>query len=177
MSDLIPQRTETVVLFTNDDQREIDRLRKAIETAATSSATPLRLGDDDAVVTAAAAYDEFVKTAAERGIKVEVHNIPGRKWRAHVAEHPPREKNAEDAEWGFNVATLPDAVVPSCVSTIGGQPATEADIDSLNDGDFSRVYGAVLKVNTGRGPDPTQSISDTLRRTSPEISESPARLG
>lgn len=173
----VPKRTDEVVLFQNDDQHEINRLRLAIETAATSSKTPLRLGDDDDVVVAAEAYDAYVAVAAERGTRVTVENMPGRKWREHVAANPPRDKNEDDAEWGFNYPALGEIVVPLCVTAIDGQPATEDDIDNLNDGDFSRIYAAVLKVNTGRGPDPTVSISGTLRRTLPETSESPARLG
>lgn len=173
----IPKRTDEVVLYSDADQHQIDALRRAIETAATSSPSPLRLGDDDDVVTAATAYDEFVAEAAQRGTKVTLENMPGRKWRALVAEHPPREGNDDDAEWGFNVLTFADACVPPCVTGIDGQPATEDDIDSLNDGDFSRVYAAVLRVNTGRGPNPKDSISATLRKTSPETSGSPARLG
>lgn len=179
MSDLIPQRTDEVVLYLDEDQHEIDRLRAAIERAATSSSMPLRLGDDDDVVSAAKAYDEFVPAAADRGTKVVVKNLPGRKWRAIVAEHPPREKNADDAEWGWNVATFADAVVPLCVVTIDGSAPTNVEeaVDSMTDGDFSRVYQAVVRINTGRGPDPKASISEMLRKTSPETSESPARLG
>lgn len=180
MSDLIPQRTDEVVLYLDNDQHEIDRLRQAVETAATSSATPLRLGDDDEVLTAATAYDEFVAAAAERGVKVTFKSI-GRRWRAIVADHPPREKNADDEEWGWNVLTFGDAVVPLCIVSIGGQTldvaGVEAAVDSMSDGDFSRVYWAVVRLNTGRGPDPKASISERLRKTSPETSESPARLG
>lgn len=179
MSDLIPQRTDEVVLYRDEDQHEIDRLRAAIERAAQSSSMPMRLGDDDGVVSAAKAYDEFVPAAAERGVKVVVKNIAGRKWRATVADHPPREKNADDAEWGWNVLTFGDAVVPQCILSIDGKTPENIDdaVDSMTDGDFSRVYAAVVKINTGRGPDPTVSISEALRKTSPEISESPARLG
>lgn len=180
MSSLIPQRTDEVVLYLDDDQHEISRLRQAVETAATSSASPLRLGDDNDVVTAAEAFDAFVAEAAERGTKVEVRSI-GRRWRKIAAEHPAREKNEEDAEWGWNVATFGDAVVPLCVVSIGGQSVTPAEIetavDEMSDGDFSRVYAAVVRINTGRGPDPKASISDLLRKTSRETSESPDRLG
>lgn len=181
MSSLIPQRTDEVVLYLDDDQHEIDRLRAAVESAATSSATPLRIGDDPEVVTAANAYDEFVTAAAERGTKVVVKAIGGRKWRTLVGEHPAREKNEDDAEWGWNVLTFGDAVVPACVVSIGGQTLTSeqvaAEVDEMTDGDFSRVYAAVVKINTGRGPDPKASISAKLRKTSPETSGSPERLG
>lgn len=168
------------MLYQDGDQHEIDRLRQAVETAATSSRTPLRLGDDDDVRAAAEAFDAFVAEAAERGTKVEVRSI-GRRWRKIVAEHSPREKNTEDEEWGWNVATFGDAIVPLCVVSIGGQTLTpeeiEAAVDDMSDGDFSRVYAAAVKINTGRGPDPKASISGLLPKTSPETSESPARLG
>lgn len=180
MSNLIPQRTDTVVLYQDDDQHEIDRLRDAVQKSVESSATPLRLGDDETVSTRLAALKEFANEAAERGVKVEVKSI-GRQWRRLVAEHPPREKNAEDAEWGWNVATLADAVVPLCVVSIGGQTlegdALQAEIDAMSDGDFSRVYSAAVRINTGRGPDPTELNSIELPTSSPETSESPDRLG
>ena len=180
MSTLIPQRTDTVVLYQDADQHEIDRLRESVQKAVESSPTPLRLGDDEAVSTRLAALKEFANEAAERGVKVEVKSI-GRKWRTVVAEHPPREDNAEDAEWGWNVATLADAVVPLCVVSIGGQSlegaALQDEIDAMTDGDFSRVYSAAVRINTGRGPDPTELNSIELPTSSPETSESPARLG
>lgn len=179
MSSPIPERTDEVVLYTNEDQHEIDRLRQVVEQTATKSATPLRLGDDDEVKAAAVAFDDFVRAAAARGTKVQIRAIPGRKWRALVAEHPPREKNAEDAEWGWNVATFADAAVPPCVVSVAGQAledeAKQDAVDRMTDGDFSRVYSAVVRLNTGRGPDPTVSISEMLRTTSSEISESPER--
>lgn len=180
MSDLVPQRTETVALYTNDDQHEIDRLRAEVQKKAEASSTPLRLGDDEGVSSALDTLKRYVEVAAERGVKVEVKAI-GRKWRQVVAEHPAREKNAEDAEWGWNVDELADAVVPLCIVSIGGQTiegdAKQEAVDSMSDGDFSRVYSACVKINTGRGPDPTELNSIVLPTSSPETSESPERLG
>lgn len=200
MSDLIPKRTDEVVLYLDADRHQIDALRKvltqAVENAANAivdaaKASPLRIGDapeppkligdDPNVIAAAGAYDEFVAEAAERGVKVEVTYMGGRKWRGFVAAHPPRKDNEADEEWGFNFLTLGDDVVPPCVTAIGGKALDsaerEAAIDDLSDGDFSRVYSAVLKINTGRGPDPKDSILAKLPKTSPETSESPERLG
>lgn len=201
MSDLIPQRTDEVVLYRDEDQHEIDRLRRAVEAAAETAkeriiearlkagssarigdeapAIAAQIGDDPDLTAAAEAYDEFVAAAAERGVKVVVKNLPGRKWRALVAEHPPREGNLEDEEWGWNVPALGDAVVAPSVVSINGQAVqdAEAHVDAMTDGDFSRVYSAVRRLNTGRGPDPKESISAMLPRTSRETSESPERLG
>jgi hypothetical protein len=55
--------------------------------------------------------------------------------------------------------------------------AAVESVDAMSDGDFSRLYSAVVKLNTGRGPDPKASISELLPRTSRETSESPERLG
>lgn len=185
MNDLIPKRTDEVVLYLDEDQHQINALRKALTqalaNAAGNSKAPERIGDDNDVASAAEAYDNFVAEAAARGVKVAVTNMPGRKWRALAAEHPPRKDNDDDEEWGFNFLTLGDAVVPSCVTSVNGKTLdgaeVEAAIDDLSDGDFSRVYSAVLRLNTGRGPDPKDSILAKLPRTSSETSESPARLG
>lgn len=181
MNNLIPQRTDEVVLYTDQDQREINRLLKVIETAVQATDSPRRIGDDEVVVSAAQAYDDFVAAAAERGTKVVLTYIAGRKWRGYVAQHPPRKDNEVDDDWGFNFLTLGDDVVPPCVVSIAGKElegeALTGALDSLSDGDFSRVYSAVLRLNTGRGPDPKDSISARLRSTSSETSESPARLG
>lgn len=206
MSSLIPQRTDEVVLYQDDDQREIDRLRAAVEKAAEAAterlnslresranararASTARFGDeavpedplpligDDADLAAAAnAYDEFVKDAAGRGVRVAVRTI-GRKWRSLAEENPPREKNAADAEWGFNVASFGEAVVPLCVVSIAGQTLSKeearAEVDELSDGDFQRLLAAAVRLNTGRGPDPKASISEMLPRTTHATSESP----
>lgn len=180
MSDLIPQRTGTVPLYRDEDQHEIDRLRDLASKAIEASSTPLRLGDDDTVASRFAAYRTFTNEAAERGVKVEVKSI-GRKWRTLAAEHPPREKNERDARWGWNYDTLADAVVPLCIVSIGGQviegDALQEAVDSMSAGDFSRVYDEAIRLNTGRGPDPTELNSIELPTSSPATSESPARLG
>lgn len=180
MSDLIPQRTDEVVLYLDEDQRELDRLHREVEAAAVKSSTPLRLGDDSDVVVAARAFDDFKDEAVKRGTKVSLRAMPGRKWRALVAENPPRKDHGGDAEWGFNHLTMADVAVPPCVVSVGGKELTgaelEAALDSMSDGDFSKVYSHVLRLNTGQGPDPKDSISQRLPRSSVETSESPERL-
>lgn len=180
MSDLIPQRTDEVVLYRDEDQRELDRLDLDLGAAAARSETPLRLGDDDAVTAAARAYDDFKAEAAARGVIVTLRAMPGRKWRTAVAENPPRKDHDLDSEWGFNHLALADVVVAPCIASIGGQVLAEdalnEALDAMSDGDFSRVYSRVLRLNTGQGPDPKDSISSRLRRSSDETSESPDRL-
>ncbi len=174
-------RTDEVVLFQTDDRHKLDELQRAVEAAAARSKTPLRIGDDDAVREAARAYDDFKTEAAERGVKVGINALGRRVWRTHVKANPPREKNAEDEEWGFNYETLCDDVVSPCVVSVSGKPidgdAREKFLDALTDGDFSRIYSAVVRLNTGRGPDPKASLLAMLPQSSAETSESPERLG
>lgn len=181
MSDLIPLHTDEVVLYLDADQRELDRLDREIQAAAVKSDKPMRLGDDDSVMAAAKAFDEFKAGAVERGVVVALKAMPGRKWRGLVGQHPPRENHDVDAEWGFNHLTLADVAVAPCIVSIGGKvlegQALEDALDAMSDGDFSKVYGHVLHVNTGQGPDPKDLISDRLPRTSSETSELPERLG
>lgn len=180
MSAIIPQRTDEVVLYQEDDRREIERLERAVEASARASLTPMRLGDDESVKSAAQTYDEFVAAAAARGVVVVVKAMPGRKWRTAVADNPPRKGHDADASWGFNHLALADVVVPECIASIGGQELAGDEladaIDCMSDGDFSRVYGCILRLNTGQGPDPKDSISQQLRQSSSATSESPERL-
>lgn len=184
MSDqIIPQRTDEVILYLDEDQRELDRLDRNIQDAARAAAMnseTLRLADDLPTVAAAEAYDEFKEQAVARGVTVALKAMPGRKWRALVGENPPRADHATDAEWGFNHLTLADVVVSPCIASIGGKAlegqALEDALDAMNDGDFSKVYTHILRLNTGQGPDPKDSISQRLRRSTEETSESPGRL-
>jgi hypothetical protein len=183
VSGLIPQRTDEVVLYLDEDQRELERLERDLTTAATTSATsgsPRRIGDDPSVVKAAESYDAYKIQAAERGVTVRLRAMPGRKWRAAVAEHPPRNDHEADAEWGFNHLALADVVVEPCIVSIGGRELAGTEltdaVDSMSDGDFSLVYARVLRLNTGQGPDPKDSISQRLPRSSSETSESAERL-
>lgn len=183
---IVPQRTDQVFLFRDDDQRELERLNRAVQTAAAESVAaqsdePVRLGDIPAVREAARAYDKFKAEAREQAVVVNLKAMPGRQWRRIVGEHPPRENHEADADWGFNHLALADVVVAPCIASIGGAELAgddlEAELDKMSDGDFSKVYSHVLALNTGRGPDPFDSISERLPRSSPETSESPDRLG
>ncbi|MBX3732418.1 MAG: hypothetical protein KF791_07460 [Verrucomicrobiae bacterium] len=64
--------------------------------------------------------------------------LPRKKWRAIVAENPPREDNKEDAAVGVNEDTFPDALVPaSIVSIKPAQGDRDAFLEALSDAQFS----------------------------------------
>jgi hypothetical protein len=188
----IKLRRTTVVLFQGDDYDLIEEKLAAAQTAARSSGRAARLGDDEddlvpaEVKTRAAEYDAAVAEAVERGQTVLVEALPRKTFRGLVVEHPPREDNDQDANWGFNYETLCDALVPASLPLVDRETAeaqfgSEAErqefLESLSDGDFSRIYSAAIKVNQGGVPDPKASLSSRLGLISGGSSEQPARLG
>lgn len=179
-------RRTTVTLFQGDDyDRELE-LRKDVERAAVNADNPRRIGDSPSVQAAAAAYDEFVAEAAERGVKVLLVALPKGRYRELVATHPPREDSDEDAAWGFDYSTLGDELVPASMCDEKGKPhdpefanraAVVEFVDSLPDGDFSLLYSKAVGLNQSQGPDPKASLSSRLARTGEETSQAPTRLG
>lgn len=193
-SSTLTRRSTVVHIYQGDDLDPLEDLRREVEIQAVK-AGPTRIGDSESVLTAAAAYDAFLAEASERAVKVTLHAVGRRVWRDLVAKHPPRfteqqviddagnqttetVPNEQDVQWGFNYDTLADDLVPACIeSVVGDSRSTDAFLDDLSDGDWSRLYSAAVVLNQGAGPDPKAQLSSRLIRTSSETSESPKRLG
>ncbi|MEV7606118.1 hypothetical protein AB0N65_11825 [Paenarthrobacter sp. NPDC089322] len=85
-------------------------------------------------------------------------------WQDLVAEHAPREGNATDKAYGFNLETLMVAAIPACIAAVENQagealefdPATEWDAlaDDMTDSQYEDFVMAVLRVNKGRNEVP-----------------------
>lgn len=85
-------------------------------------------------------------------------------WNDLVAEHAPREGNALDKSYGFNLETLMIKAVPACIVAVENQagealpfdPATEWDslADDMTDSQYEDFVMAVLRVNKGRNEVP-----------------------
>jgi hypothetical protein len=178
-------RTSVVPLFQGDDLDPLSDLLAAVEQAAIKA--PRRLGDDTSVQEATRAYDDFVEEALTRAVKVTIGALPRKQWRDLVIANPPREDNEGDQARGFNRETMGDAVVYYVDAMKGARTVVKVDpepdegiaafLDSLSDGDFSKLYSAAVQLNEGAGPDPKVRLSSRLAQTSDETSESPARLG
>lgn len=187
MGNPITPRTTTVVIFQGDDYDQFERLRKAVEQAATEAlGDNLRLNDAPPVKVASEEYDAFVAEATERGRTVTVTAIPRRGaqgFRSLLMTHPAREDHETDKRYGFNFDTMADDLVPASlpVEQFGSIGDRDAFLDVVSDGDWSRLYDAAITVNQGGSPDPKAPLTPRLVSssdpTSDEKSKPPQRLG
>lgn len=177
----IQRRTTTVTLYQGDDFDTERQLMAAVEEAAARAGTGknARLGDDDAVVAAAAAYDEFVAEAAERAEQVVMQDVPRSVYRLVVGKHPPRPDSGVDAQAGFNVDEGGPLLVAKCIAPDEFESDEDRDefLDDLNDANFSKLFNAAYDLNRLQGPDPKEPLTPRLSPTSAEKSGRPERLG
>lgn len=185
------RRRERVPLFTNDDTDQLAILAREIEQAV-GAADPKRIGDTP-VQTATEAYDAFMAEAKERATWVNIVALPGRAWRALLAEHPPRkdvtdeqgevvESWPQDAQYGFNVDAISrpllvgGATHPPSLDVAQFDSVTELEefVDDLADPQFNKLVSAAVRLNTETGPDPKFSASSWLEVTSAVMSRSQA---
>lgn len=181
-------RTTTVILFQGDDIEPAMELLREVQSSASVS-TPLRMGDSlSSIEGPVRDYDTFIEGASDRAVHLRLTALPRKAYRALLSEHPVRQVPAEDgslqpepidAEYGFNFETFGDALIGACVDLEQFDSEAERDefIESLSDGDYSKVYSAALGLNRSLGPDPKLRLSTHLDLTSGETSEPPARLG
>lgn len=173
MTTITPRAIE-VVLMQGDDAARAEELLADIERIA---AGPQLRMNGEAVGSAIHAYNEHVEKAAERGVTLAVTAIPRRKFRALMADHPPRSGNEDDADAGFNVDTFGDDLVPACITTEFPSIADrDALLDSLSDAQWGRLVSAAVSANIGGQIDPKARLSSPLDQRSEEISELPDRL-
>lgn len=168
-------RTTTVVLFQGDD---LDPLNERLSAVVQAAPSARRIGDSDALADAQRAYDEFADEALDRAARITLQAMGHRKWRDLLLANPPREGDEDDEAAGFNVEEFGYTVVPASIAPGQFDSDRERDdfLDSLSDGDFSKLYSAAMGLNQNMGPDPKARLSSPPAQTSGETSESPARL-
>lgn len=168
-------RTTTVVLFQGDDLAHIAELLEAVNSAISIDG-PRRQGDGNPAQEAAKAHDAFVTEATERAETITLQALPRKQWRELQVKHAAREDNDEDELYGFNFATMGDDLVPASI-TEPDYAKSDEFLDSLSDGQFSRLYSAAVVLNKGGGELPKADVQQRLTQISEETSDSRARLG
>lgn len=191
MTNLKP-RTAEIVIYQGDDLAHLADLRRKAEAAqraadlyrSTVDDGTARAGDDAPSAAAEkAAYDAFVDEAAERAVIVRLQAIGRRRFRTLVTEHPAREVDAvrtgedgeqvtvrethpDDAAYGVNVDTFPDALLnfvdeqdDSICTIVSPEFASAAKRrafleDEMADGDFEQAWVTAYFLNRSPGADP-----------------------
>lgn len=202
MSDFKP-RTQTVYLMQGDDIERAEELRAEVTAAiarqgdaeatlAGLKKAPARAGGDPEVekateyldsaraesVAAVNALNEHLEAAETRATVVTVRHLGRRIYRDMRRSHPPRDGDAQDQAYGFNVDEFGDVMVPAAViEPVFPSDAAKAEfLDALSDAQWSQLFSAAVKVNQGALPDPKARIGSDVMQALGETSESPARL-
>lgn len=190
----IKPRTASLVIYQGDDLEQLAELRQAAEVARRrvkqAQGRSLRIGDDAPTAEAEeSAYDEFVAEAAERAETLVVQAIGRKRFRDLLAEHPARkvkvtdedgtreEAHEDDADFGVNVETFPDALLTyrdGDVRTITAPefPTAKACRDfldnDLSDGDYESLWQTAYWLNRNPVVDPKATRYSTASPRSDE---------
>ena len=100
----------------------------------------------------------------ESEVEFIVRGLKRGDWNDLVAEHAPRDGNALDKSYGFNVEALMTVAIPKCIASVenhAGEPL-EFDVDAewgplaedMTDSQYEDFVLAVLRVNKGRNEVP-----------------------
>ena len=121
-------RRATIPIYDGDDFERLAQLRMNVVIAERKAAEEFvgarRMGDEEQaeppyVTEAKAAYDALVDEASERAEMWVLEPIGHAEYRALLRDNPPRETgegdavqvDPDDAEWGVNVDTFPQALL------------------------------------------------------------------
>jgi hypothetical protein len=174
LSATLKPRTIEVVLLQGDDATRAEELLADVERAVALGPS-VRINEEPAHVAASRAYDTFIDEAAQRAVVLTVAALPRRRFRELMAAHP---DNKVDADAGFNVDEFGDDLVPECMVTEFPSIADRDNLlDSLSDGQWSKLFSAAVHANRGGQIDPKARLSSEPEATSGGNSGSPARLG
>ena len=161
---LVVKRPETRVLFCLDgDLKAAHEAAEAEFNAARSqSLADARLNDPAKdLAKKVNAIEEEMKAAT---VSFLVRGMPRGEWKQLIAEHGPRDDNATDKAYGFNVESLMVAAVPRSIVAVENkagealdfEPAKEWDAlaDDMTNSQYEDFVLAVLRVNAGRNDVP-----------------------
>lgn len=185
MSTSISRRTEDVTIYQGDDASVIEKALRDVNRVAEDQVAPTgRLNDPSPLQEAADAYDAVVVEALSRAVTATVQALGRKAYRGLLAAHPPREGNETDAQLGFNESTFSDALLEFFDAETGEKSVIAPEfsgrqplidwLNDLNDGTFSQLAEAAVRVNEGRSPDPKDSLGSRVARLFDATSPSPA---
>lgn len=161
---LTVKRPETRVLFCLDGD-----LKAAHEAADAeySAENNRRLADPrlaSSTRSLAQKVTELEDQMRESSVTFLVRGMKRGEWVELTAEHPPREKNTLDSNYGFNIDALMNVAVPKSIAAVENSkgeplpfdPATEWEplADEMTNSQYEEFVVSVIKVNAGRNDVP-----------------------
>lgn len=175
-------RTASVVVFQGDDAEVAATLTRKVTIAKRQAdeeaKAPSRIGDDKpaaaALAQAKAEYDEFVDTAADRAVVIELTALRRSRFRSLMAANRPREGNGDDEAYEVDMDAFPEPFLRESVTDISiGEESLPAGkhydlIEDLAEGDFERVFASAYWLNRAPGADPRDGRYSSAPRSSDE---------
>lgn len=173
----LERRRATVTLYPGNFDHELTALMDkamAAQRAEETSAAGQRMGTKSEAIRLAKEYDALLATAEDSGVEVTVYAISYLEWGPLADEHPPRDNDPRDTQFGVNMKTFPQALLS--VSLV--PPGEAHDFAGLKTkgesalaelGDISRVHYAKLEtaawnVNVGDDVLPKYSLVSLLKQ-------------
>jgi len=161
---LVVKRPETRVSFCLDGdlKAEHEAVEAEFNAARNRSLADGRLVDQSREL--AKQVSDVESRMKESTVEFVLRGMKRGDWNDLVAEHAPRDGNALDKSYGFNVEALMTVAVPQCIASVedhAGEPvefdpaAEWADLaENMTDSQYEDFVVAVLRVNKGRNEVP-----------------------
>lgn len=171
----IKRPTTSVPLVTNLELLdEYDRATEALERLQ-KNARPDRMTGDPELRAAGEAVRALEDKMHESTAMVKLRALKRTRWAELEEQHPAREDNDLDKQYGVNVDSFFDAVLPECIvevsmkgskKKIDFDPATDwAELsEDMSDGQYARFITAALALNRGAAEVPFSRVASVVTR-------------
>jgi protein required for attachment to host cells len=161
---LVVKRPETRVLFCLDGdlKAEHEAAEAELNAARSRSLADARLNDPAKDI--ARKVNDLEEQMKASTVSFLVRGMKRGDWNELVAAHAPREGNALDKSYGFNVEALMTAAIPKSIAGVENQAGEalpfvvaeewDALADDMTDSQYEDFILATLRVNKGRNEVP-----------------------
>ena len=161
---LVVKRPETRVSFCLDGdlKAEHEALESEFNETRKRSLGDLRLVDTSRGL--AKQVSDLEDRMKESTVEFLIRGLKRGDWNELVAEHAPRDGNALDKSYGFNVEALMTTAIPKCIAAVENHAGETLEFDAdaewgplaedMTDSQYEDFVLAVLRVNKGRNEVP-----------------------
>ena len=161
---LVVKRPETRVSFCLDGdlKAEHEALEADFNASRNRSLADARLVDTSRGL--AQQVNDLEERMKESTVEFIIRGLKRGDWNELVAEHAPRDGNALDKSYGFNVEALMTVAIPKCIASVENHAGEVLEFDvaaewaalaeDMTDSQYEDFVLAVLRVNKGRNEVP-----------------------